>query len=186
MPFLFSALFSNQGFFPPPALPGISGTTSPSATPTARPVPRGIPVGACHATDGASRVATLSIFHACQHHYPGGSARCVRCCSSRDAVGLPLPLVGSAPATNFVEACSVFTRVLACMVAEPPKAALYHSASIYIVTSVNRHGCYQPEQQLLGGDSHPARKARLSTAHKRRSYTTTARPSATSIVMRIP
>ncbi|MDE0094959.1 MAG: hypothetical protein OXS40_01070, partial [Gammaproteobacteria bacterium] len=34
------------------------------------------------------------------------------------------------------------------------------------VTSVNRHGCYQPEQQLPGEDSHPARKARLSTAHE--------------------
>ena len=50
------------------------------------------------------------------------------------------------------EACSAFTRVPACMVAEPPEAALLHqSASVYIVTSVNRSGCCQPKRQLLSG-----------------------------------
>ena len=42
----------------------------------ARPVPRGVPVGACHATDGASRVASLSRVHACHRHYPGRTAGC--------------------------------------------------------------------------------------------------------------
>ena len=37
-------LLSNQGPFPRPALPGVSSTTSPSATPPARPDPRGVPV----------------------------------------------------------------------------------------------------------------------------------------------
>ena len=37
------------------------------------------------------------------------------------------------------EACSMFTRVLACMFAESPNVTLFsQSASIYIVTSVNR------------------------------------------------
>ena len=53
------------------------------------------------------------------------------------------------------EACSTFTRVPARMVAEPPKAALffffYQSASVHVVTSMARPGCYQPERQLLGG-----------------------------------
>ena len=49
------------------------------------------------------------------------------------------------------EACSAFTRVPACMVAEPPKAALYQCASIHVVTSMNRSGRYQLERQLLGG-----------------------------------
>ena len=44
----------------------------------ARPVPRGIPVGACHTTDGASRVASIPLFHACCRHYPGGTRRCSR------------------------------------------------------------------------------------------------------------
>lgn len=40
-------LFSNQGSFPPPALLGFCGTTSPSATLPARPALRGVPVGVC-------------------------------------------------------------------------------------------------------------------------------------------
>ena len=48
-------------------------------------------------------------------------------------------------------ACSAFTHVPACMVAEPPKAALYQCASIHVVTSMNRSGRYQLERQLLGG-----------------------------------
>ena len=43
----FSVLLSNQGSFPPPALPGICGNTSPSATLPARPAPHGVPVGVC-------------------------------------------------------------------------------------------------------------------------------------------
>ena len=50
----------------------------------ARPVPRGVPVGACHATDGASRVASLSRVHACHRHYPGRTAGCA-CRSSSPA-----------------------------------------------------------------------------------------------------
>ena len=47
MPFPLSVSLSNQGSFPPPALPGLRGTTSPSATLPARPAPRGVPVGMC-------------------------------------------------------------------------------------------------------------------------------------------
>ena len=39
-----STLLSNQGSFPPPALPGLDSNTSPSATLPARPAPRGVPV----------------------------------------------------------------------------------------------------------------------------------------------
>ncbi len=40
----------------------------------------------------------------------------------------------------------------ACLLAEPPKAALRHqSASVHFVTSTNRSGCYQPKRQLLSG-----------------------------------
>ena len=77
-PFPLSASLSNQGSFPPPALPGFRGTTSPSATLPARPAPHGVPVGACHATDRASRVAPIPLFHACRRHYPGGAGRCPR------------------------------------------------------------------------------------------------------------
>ena len=46
-PFVLSVSLSNQGSFPPPALPGLCSSTSPSATPPARTGPHGFPVGAC-------------------------------------------------------------------------------------------------------------------------------------------
>ena len=49
------------------------------------------------------------------------------------------------------EACSAFTRVVACVVAEPPEAALCHrSASDDVVTSTIRSDCYRLERQLPG------------------------------------
>ena len=54
------------------------------------------------------------------------------------------------------EACSAFTRVPACLLAEPPKAALWHQgASVYIVTSVNRLGSHQLKRQFVEWGSHP-------------------------------
>ena len=96
-----------------------------SATPTG-PTPSlaGCRFGACHATVGASRVASIPLFHACRRQYPGGTARCV--CRSLPSRWRPSPYsrrVGFR-ITNF-EACSAFTRVAARMVAEPPKAARF-------------------------------------------------------------
>ena len=69
----------------------------PSATLPARPAPHGVPVGACHATDRASRVATVPLFHACRRQYPGGVGRCAR--RSLPGRCQPSPLFGgSAPA----------------------------------------------------------------------------------------
>ena len=67
------------------------------ATLPARPAPHGVPVGACHATDRASRVATVPLFHACRRQYPGGVGRCAR--RSLPGRCQPSPLFGgSAPA----------------------------------------------------------------------------------------
>ena len=56
------------------------------------------------------------------------------------------------PRIAHFEACSTFTRVPARMFAEPPYAALCHqSASVHVVASMARPGCYQPERQLLDG-----------------------------------
>ena len=121
MPVLLPASLSNQGFFPPPALPGLRGTTSPSATLTAQPAPHGVPVGACHTTDRASRVAPIPLFHACRRQYPGGTSRCA--CRSLPGQWQPSPTyrrVGSR--IPGFEACSAFTRVAARMVAGSPKA----------------------------------------------------------------
>ena len=52
-----------------------------------------------HGTGRASRVATLSIFHACRRHYPGGNRPVPMSLSSRPVGGLPLISEGSASAT---------------------------------------------------------------------------------------
>ena len=46
--------------------------------PTAQADPHGFPVDACHATGGASRVATFSLLSTCHRQYPGGTDRCLR------------------------------------------------------------------------------------------------------------
>ena len=57
------------------------------------------------------------------------------------------------------EACSAFTHVPACAVAELLIAALCHrSASVHVVTSTSRSGCYQPKTTIVGRDSHPPGK----------------------------
>ena len=59
---------------------------------------------------------------------------------------------GSASALCVSRACSAFTRVVACVVAEPPEAALCHrSASDDVVTSTIRSDCYRLERHLPGG-----------------------------------
>ena len=124
--------------------------TSPPPRP-ARPAPRGGPVGAYHATDGASRVASIPLFHACRRQYPGGSGRCSR--RSLPGRWQPSPLsrrVGFR--ITLFEACAAFTLVAARMVAESPKVTLLHrSASDDVVTSIIRSDCYRLERQLPGG-----------------------------------
>ena len=72
----------------------------------------------------ASRVASTLLFHACCHHYPGGTCRCV-CRSLPDKYQpSPFPWRVGFRITRF-EACSAFTHVAARMVAKPPLAARY-------------------------------------------------------------
>ena len=132
---------------------------------TARPFPRGLSVGACHATAGASRVATIPLFHACRRHYPGGASRCA--CRSLLDRWQPSPLfrrVGLRVAR--FEACSAFTRVAARMVAEPPKAARYtevlQSKSLPPSTAPIATGW----SDCCRAGFAPAEGRRLSTAHR--------------------
>ena len=126
MPSFLPVSLSNQGSFPPPALPGFLGTPSPSATLPARPAPRGGPGWSVLSTGRASRVAAIPLFHACRRHYPGEINRCSR--RSLPGRCQPSPYerrVGSR-IIRF-EACSAFTRVAARMVAESPLATLFPS-----------------------------------------------------------
>ena len=164
MPFPLSVFLSNQGSFPPPALPGIPGTTSPSATLPARPAPRGVPVWCVRTTGRASRVATVPFFHACRRHYPGGTVRCSR----RSLPGRWQP----SPKNRRVgfriirfEACSAFIRVAARMVARSPMA----TCSIGVLQAMSLPPSPAPiasgwSDSCRAGFA-PAGERRLSTAH---------------------
>ena len=151
MPCFRSMLLSNQGPFPRPALPGVSSTTSPSATPPARPDPRGVPVWSM---PDHRRGFPCCLFS----HLPCVPAPVPR----REQTGAPearfpvrhrpsLNSGGSAPATNV-------SRPAQCLLALRPAWSLncscspsHQSASVHVVASINRPGCYQPEPQLLRG-----------------------------------
>ncbi len=108
-----------------------------------------IPGWRVHATDGASRVAAVSLLHTCRRQYPGGISVSL---ASRSLPAFPV-LTAGRRVTRF-EACSTFTRVTACVLAEPPMAALLHrSASAQFVTS----GAGAAGATVAARDSHPLR-----------------------------
>ena len=83
--------------------------------------------------------------------YPGGTGRCSRRSLPDRWQPSPFQRRVGFRIVRF-EACSAFTRVVACVVAEPPEAALCHrSASDDVVTSTIRSDCYRLERQLPGG-----------------------------------
>ena len=152
-------LLSTQGPFPPPALPGFSGTTNPSATLQARPAPRGVPVDVC-------RISPQGFPCCCLLPLPCVPASLPR----RKRIGARVALfpIRQRPSPKVrrvgfrivrFEACSTFTRVPARMVAGPPMAA-FDTRVLQTISfaSMIRPGCYQPERQLLGGVLHPPEK----------------------------
>ena len=73
-----------------------------------------------HGTDGASRVAAPSLFHACQRHCPGGNGPVFLSLSPRPVGGLPLRSGGSAPTTPISRPAQRSLHVPARVVARPP------------------------------------------------------------------
>ena len=98
------------GPFPPPALPGFSGTTGLSATLPAQPVPRGLSVDVSLATDRASHVAALFLFPACQRHYPGGPKGVPMSLASPPASAFPVSQAGRLPHCLFRGLLNVHSR----------------------------------------------------------------------------
>ena len=165
MPFLLPVSLSNQGSFPPPALPGLTGTTSPSATLPAQPAPHGGPVGVCSPPTGLPVLlpSPSSMRAAATTPAEPASARVARFPASGS---LPRDTVGSASAFARFEACSAFTRVAARMVARPPKAA----CSIGVLQAMSLPPSPAPiatgwSDSCRAGFA-PARGGRLSTAHR--------------------
>ena len=141
---------------PPPRRPGLTLA--------------GCQFGPCPTTDEASHVASSLIFHACRHQYPGGSRPVLLRLASRSAIGLPLNSGGSAPATNV-------SRPAQCLLALRPAWSLncscspsHQSASVHVVASINRPGCYQPEPQLLRGVRTRQREAPYHGARRVRGW----------------
>ena len=132
----------------------------------ARPVPRGRPVGACYATDGASRVALLSLFHTCHRHYPGAIGRCIH--RSLPGQYQPSPIYRRVGLRIIsFEACSAFTVVAARMVAKSPLATRF-------IGVLQTMSLPPPSAPIASGWSDscragfaPARRGRLCTAHCR-------------------
>ena len=160
---------SHQGSFPPPALPGIRGNTSPSATPPARPAPRGVPVGACHTTDRASRVATVPLFHACRRKYPGGAGRCAR--RSLPGRWKPSPLFGAS-----ASAMPVWRPALRSLALRPtwslsrpgrPVAPECFSRSRYLLQPLR---LLPAGATLAGRDSHPLGDSTFPQRTNKSSY----------------
>ena len=84
---------------------------------------------------------------------------------SSNGYGLPQKPDGSASAMSLFEACSVFTRVSACMVARSPKVTRYTRVLQQICYLLHRSGCFRPSDRLAGRDSHPLEIADFHGIH---------------------
>ena len=140
---------------PPPALPGFLGNTGPSATPTGPACPSR-DSGWCvphHRRGFPCCVLFPSFMHASANTPAGAASASIALFPA--ATGLPLFRAGSTPtlpvsgparrSLTFRPACSL-NRL---------SRSFCQSASIHVVTSMNRPDCYQPETIVAGRDSHP-------------------------------
>jgi len=141
----------NRGPFPPPALPGFTGTTGLSAPPNGPACPsRAAGSRARPPTAGASRVALHLRVRAGRRHYPGGTAESFALPVQRRRPSPKLGWVGSRIMS--FEACSAFTRVTACSLAESPCDPLHRRLRLLRYLG-NHSDCYWPERQRPGGNS---------------------------------
>ena len=79
--------------------------------------------------------------------------------------GLPQKRGGSASAISLFEACSVFTRVSAYLVARSPEVTRYTRVLQQICYLLYRPGCFRPSDRLAGRDSHPLEIADFHGIH---------------------
>ena len=60
------------------------------------------------------------------------------------------------------EACSTFTHIPACVLAESPKATLYIEVLSMVKSFFHCSDCYRLERPVAGWDSHPLKTAVFS------------------------
>ena len=124
---------------------------------TARPGPRGLPVGDTTPPMGLPVLRRISLY-TCRRHYPGlpaslgqagGTVGCARCSLPQRRRPSPkFRRVGSRIA--LFEACSAFTHVTACILAESPCDPLHRRLRRFRCLRP-RSGCFRLEQHLSGG-----------------------------------
>jgi hypothetical protein len=127
---------------------------------------------------GASRVASDLRVRACHRPYPGGTPGACRVVRGNPSVsrddGLPRIATGSAPTSACFGACTAFTVVAACPLAEPPEAARGLEGFDGLVTSTAAPIATGWSDQLSGRESHPleiralARRTAIGTPRRYR------------------
>ena len=140
MPCPLSVPFPKSGPFPRPALPGVLSRTGLSATLPARTGPRGFPVGVHPPPTG---LPVLLRFPSSAHAdaiTPAETVRCVCRLLPGPPPAFPFLQEGRLPRLSF-EACSAFTRVPACAVAEPPKHPCFESSPDSAFSGGFRRSC---------------------------------------------
>ena len=118
-----------------------------------------------NATAGASRVATVLLVQTCRRHYPGGTAGGFKSFPVylRQRPSPSLCWVGS-HITCF-GACSVFTRVTACLLAEPPMRPFASKASAVSLPPLPLR-LLPAGTTVAGWELHPLKIGAFRTAHK--------------------
>src|SRR5271155_4043009 len=115
-------------------------------------------------TAGASRVASVLPVQTCRRHYPGGTAGGIELLpwSQRRRPSPSVSWVGSR--ISGFEACSAFTRVTACLLAESPTATLSIEGFGDFVTSTAAPIATGWSNSCQVGIA-PTEERRLRTAH---------------------
>src|SRR5262249_29784333 len=116
---LLRTLALNRGPFPPPAFPGLDGTMGLSASPGGPACPSRASGWLTHPPPGVSRVAFRSPCADMPAPLPRRDRRRDRVAPRKaTAAAFPQCPRGRLPQPNHFEACSAFTHVLACLLAE--------------------------------------------------------------------
>jgi hypothetical protein len=154
----------NQGPFPPPELPGLVGTTNPSATPSGPTWPSRVAGWSRHNHHRGLPVFRMRSLGTYRRHYPGGTGK------RRWSLD-PFPMAAftirswlGSRINNF-EACSAFTHVTVCPVAKSPESDPLHPRLRRIRYLLHRSDCYRLERPSCRTGLAPARSHRLATAH---------------------
>ena len=144
-----SQAYPKSGPFPPPALPGITGTTSLSATPYGPACPSRVSGWCLYTTAGASRVASDLL-----EYVPSPLPRRDRWMRALPSFsndgGLPRSSGGSAPALPFSRPAQRSLLVSARILAESPCDPLHRRLRRCRYLRL-RSDCYRLQQHLSGG-----------------------------------